>query len=688
VKRQTKIYHNQNGASIIAAIFIIVVLAFMSIMFVSMIGTDSMTSINDLQAEQAFSVAEGGIEFILKNRSFPDYSTGAAGINLGTGNFSVSTPTYLTADPGAAGTTITVQSTANFPASGRITIDSELMDYTGSTATTFTGAARGAGGTIAVAHPAGRAVYPVTSVADNPLAAGSTTINVSSTRGFRVPGVIIIDVEYIYCTGTNVANTQFTSCTRGFKGSVAASHPNLSGVFQYSITSTGTVGSAQRAVTRSVMSQSAGAMMVYAKGNGNGTPYYRRWDGSSWGSELTAQAVPADIRYIVLKFARTRNEAVLGTLSSNGDIRVQVWNGTGWGATTLVGNTTAANSAYRGFDVEYETSGDRAMVVYNRNVANQVSYRIWNGSAWTAQANQNLASVSIGVPRWIEIARNPLSVSNEIAMIVLGSANVYVYGLRWTGAAWNNMGVAAAWTTAASLSTYKAIHVAYEQQSGRALFVWATNTNRFIGYRIWDGASLLAFADQIIANLGNDRAWWMRLAPDPYSDNIMLGMQDDNADLTTSLWNGAAWDPNGTSHDNSVENTSRSFDLVYETFAANSGRAWLLWGDGNFLSRKQWDGAAWGGAATTGDDTSFVNMVAHPVSGAVLSGIYESVASATDDIWESHLTQGSAIWSPRVMIWGGQTVAAPVMERLSLAAERYTPLSSPLILLDWNEVVR
>jgi hypothetical protein len=83
-------------------------------------------------------------------------------------------------------------------------------------------------------------------------------------------------------------------------------------------------------------------------------------------------------------------------------------------------------------------------------------------------------------------------------------------------------------------------------------------------------------------------------------------------------------------------------------------------------------------------------MVAHPLSGAVLSGIYESTNSgaANRDIWESHLTQGSAIWSPRVMIWGGRTVAAPVMERLSLAPEGYNPLNSPLLVFDWNEVVR
>ena len=49
-------------------------------------------------------------------------------------------------------TTITVDSTADFPSAGTITIGSEKITYTGTTSTTFTGCARGTGGTSAAAH--------------------------------------------------------------------------------------------------------------------------------------------------------------------------------------------------------------------------------------------------------------------------------------------------------------------------------------------------------------------------------------------------------------------------------------------------------------------------------------------------------------------------------------------------------
>jgi hypothetical protein len=49
-------------------------------------------------------------------------------------------------------TTITVVSTASFKTQGRIIIDSEVISYTGTTATTFTGCVRGEEDTTAATH--------------------------------------------------------------------------------------------------------------------------------------------------------------------------------------------------------------------------------------------------------------------------------------------------------------------------------------------------------------------------------------------------------------------------------------------------------------------------------------------------------------------------------------------------------
>ena len=52
--------------------------------------------------------------------------------------------TFLTADPGAGGTTLAVNDTTYFPTAGTLYIDNELISYTGKTTTSFTGCTRAA----------------------------------------------------------------------------------------------------------------------------------------------------------------------------------------------------------------------------------------------------------------------------------------------------------------------------------------------------------------------------------------------------------------------------------------------------------------------------------------------------------------------------------------------------------------
>jgi hypothetical protein len=74
-------------------------------------------------------------------------------------------------------TTITVDSTTSFPATGRIDIDTELITYTGKTATTFTGCTRGANGSTAASHSDNAIVTNATSWEDWGEESSVTTVN-------------------------------------------------------------------------------------------------------------------------------------------------------------------------------------------------------------------------------------------------------------------------------------------------------------------------------------------------------------------------------------------------------------------------------------------------------------------------------------------------------------------------------
>lgn len=88
------------------------------------------------------------------------------------------------------------------------------------------------------------------------------------------------------------------------------------------------------------------------------------------------------------------------------------------------------------------------------------NYWVWNGTTWTGPVDINIPNV--GRPNYIELASRPGT--DELAMILIDSS-VDVYGMRWTGSAWDNMGTAAVWDATGAIATEKSIDVAFEQTS-------------------------------------------------------------------------------------------------------------------------------------------------------------------------------------------------------------------------------
>ena len=162
---------NEKGVTVIAAVATLMVLSLMGTVVVSLVGIENYSALHQAQTLEAHWIAEAGIQRALTYVSREDGSctaiTGAAqftNVTLGRGTFTVTatrylpSPTTLSANITNTDTTITVGSTTGYAPRGRIAIDSELIAYTGTTATTFTGAKRGMDGTTAAAHTSGAAV--------------------------------------------------------------------------------------------------------------------------------------------------------------------------------------------------------------------------------------------------------------------------------------------------------------------------------------------------------------------------------------------------------------------------------------------------------------------------------------------------------------------------------------------------
>ncbi|MGC1454350.1 MAG: hypothetical protein WA946_04070 [Nitrospirota bacterium] len=286
--------NNNRGVSLIAAVFIIVVLAFMGVMFVSLINTSSFTLVNDMQATQALYVAEGGVEYEQRNlaqnfnwyRSVTDPLYNDPPKNLGGGSFTATVrvpATLLRKGLSDTALTATVYSTSGFPANGYLQIDddvtggAEFVQYTIFDATTVTliaprGRTIGTVVTAANDFVRGTAVYPVmtlslagglTSTCLSPasftLVAASTPIKLLSS------GTIDIEGEEINYSGSTVTGTNMTltGVQRCMNGTGPMAHANGQPVtpvligdntadYQAEITSTGTVGAAVRTVKKTV----------------------------------------------------------------------------------------------------------------------------------------------------------------------------------------------------------------------------------------------------------------------------------------------------------------------------------------------------------------------------------------------------------------------------------------------------
>ena len=126
--------------------------------------------------------------------------------------------TTLTANMTNNGTTpIQVTSTANFFAPGGLIIGSEIIKYTGKTATTFTGITRGAYGSTNVAHTAGAAVSEAQTLASSSSSVALTLLQTTVSNGVTIDPT---DKTKIVHETAGIYNIQFSIQMLTFDGTI------------------------------------------------------------------------------------------------------------------------------------------------------------------------------------------------------------------------------------------------------------------------------------------------------------------------------------------------------------------------------------------------------------------------------------------------------------------------------------
>lgn len=323
------------------------------------------------------------------------------------------------------------------------------------------------------------------------------------------------------------------------------------------------------------------SLVGYAEGTAP-EPRYRLWDGTVWGSELQALSVGSAITWLSTKPGETREEYLLGTLGTDGDVNIQVYQNGSWGnlqeITTGVPNTTA-----RGFDIAYENVSGDAMVVSCDGDADPVYY-IWDG-AWTLGGTINLNSSNNCT--WIRLMSDP--VSDEIILMARDSSGLYYELFVWSGSSWGNS------TTLGSMNevVHEGVTGSYEESGAQAVVVASNGINASFVWKAWDGA---VWSATTTVALGDDFESGA-LVSDVGSDNMALCYVDEDNDIGAVRWTGAgfvatveletAWAAGST-----VKN-DRPVDCLFEVGGARDGYIMVAYSDTTNVRYRVWDGAVW-----------------------------------------------------------------------------------------------
>jgi hypothetical protein len=162
---------------------------------ITYVNTNTYTFIATATATSS-DTGHGGSSVVASYQLSNGTSTGASQTGWGAGywgGFVTNTAVNsLNGNITNAATTITVISTSGFPAGsvgspGLLQIDNELITYTGTTGTTFTGCVRGASGTVAAAHSSGALVEDASTFhgwGQSASASANTTLRLWSQANF------------------------------------------------------------------------------------------------------------------------------------------------------------------------------------------------------------------------------------------------------------------------------------------------------------------------------------------------------------------------------------------------------------------------------------------------------------------------------------------------------------------------
>ncbi|MFZ5863543.1 MAG: fibronectin type III domain-containing protein [Nitrospirota bacterium] len=284
-----------------------------------------------------------------------------------------------------------------------------------------------------------------------------------------------------------------------------------------------------------------------------------------------------------------------------------------------------------------------ALATFGQQGQSLVQYERSLGTGWSARFSGPAVS---SPPVWQVMKANPVR-DERLVAVVDDQRRLSLH--VWNGQAW--IGALSAATSTGLARPSQTVDVAFEQNSGRGLVVYAVTADTALRYRIWDGT---AWSDEaLVEDLVNGqptsgRPLWVRLEARPTADipalanDVMLVYGDQNDAIGAMVWRGNQnqWEDAVLLTSAAASHEAPIFDVAFERAR---GRAMVVWAEGTeatphyrMWSRDASDLGGWQAAGvapsiatTTGDPLRALRAVGDASNGTVTNRIVLAAGSGT-----------------------------------------------------------
>ncbi len=323
-------------------------------------------------------------------------------------------------------------------------------------------------------------------------------------------------------------------------------------------------------------------------------PKIRAWTSDNkgtWGNEVELPTTGSNIEFVELKYSPAANRLVLITSSADDNLDAYVCDGncttsSNWSVTNNIGAATSVSA--KKFDFAFESATGDAILVYSlvsTNASRDLAYRILpaGSTTWGSEQYINDSTEAADVQyTWLDVARDPISNSEELTLVGFDNTNDDVNAWVWNGNSWGNQQeITNAATDPATRGEGQAVE--YESDGGNAIVLAGSGASGNIVNATWNGStwSVHSGFDPLSGTLDLQ---WVTLKADPNSDDVMAVLQYTGSDLATAYWDGRAWTAIPTSlagHDNAVDNAgTRVADFAWMPTLNRGILAWETDGTG------------------------------------------------------------------------------------------------------------